>query len=240
MIIPSRWFTGGRGLDDFRNEMLNDNCIRTIHDFIDASDCFPGVEIKGGVCYFLWDRNTRGLCKVITHKSGEVAVASERPLLESGTETFIRYNELISILKKTQTKKEKPFSDIVSANDPFGFDVRVTDSYKRVKPSYTLSSSAGSTRFYYNGWKRDGVGYVEKNSIRKGNELLDSFKIYIPKAWGVGNPTTDWLNPFVGEPNSCCTETYLLIGPFPDKKLPKMLYRIFKLDFFTLWCLLLK
>lgn len=72
MIIPSRWFAGGRGLDEFRDEMLHDDRLRIIHDFIDASDCFSGVEIKGGVCYFLWDRDNRGLCKIYTHKNNTI------------------------------------------------------------------------------------------------------------------------------------------------------------------------
>ena len=88
MIIPSRWFTGGRGLDAFRDDMLHDERIRVLHDFPNASDCFPGVEIKGGICYFLWDRDNRGLCKVFSHQQDEVA-CSERPLLEKGMNTFI-------------------------------------------------------------------------------------------------------------------------------------------------------
>jgi len=120
MIIPSRWFAGGKGLDDFRNEMLNDNRIRAIHDYLKASECFPGVEIKGGVCYFLWDRDNRGLCKVYTHSDNKIISEMERPLSEKNFDVFIRYNEAIPILHKVFEKKERSFSEIVSPGKPFG------------------------------------------------------------------------------------------------------------------------
>ena len=89
MIIPSRWFTGGKGLDEFRDEMLHDEHIREIHDFGNANDCFPGVAIEGGVCYFLWDRDQKGLCKVYSHSQNQITAISERPLLEKGADVFI-------------------------------------------------------------------------------------------------------------------------------------------------------
>ena len=104
MIIPSRWFSGGKGLNRFRNEMLNDNRIRKIHDFIDAGECFPGVEIKGGVSYFLWNRDNRGKCEINTHENGEISSTKTRPLLEKNTDVFIRYNRAISIYKKVKEK----------------------------------------------------------------------------------------------------------------------------------------
>ena len=107
MITPSRWFSGGRGLDEFRNEMLNDNRIREIHDFIRADDVFPGVEIKGGVSYFLWNRFEKGLCKVYSYDEGKLTSIFERPLLENNSNTFIRYNEPIPILRKVLANKEK-------------------------------------------------------------------------------------------------------------------------------------
>ncbi|HDL01864.1 MAG TPA: restriction endonuclease, partial [candidate division Zixibacteria bacterium] len=123
MIIPSRWFTGGRvgELSKFREEMLNDDRVRIMHDFVNSNECFPGVEIKGGVCFFLWDRDNRGQCSVHTHYDNDQVSVFERPLLEEGTNTFIRYNEAISILRKVKRLNENSFSDIVSANDPFGF-----------------------------------------------------------------------------------------------------------------------
>lgn len=216
MITPSRWFTGGRGLDEFRDSMLHDERIREIHDFINASDCFPGVEIKGGVSYFLWDRDNPGLCKVSTHIANEVKSVAERPLLEEGVDSFIRYNELIPILHKVRSKNEHSFADLVSANDPFGFDVRVKNSYKRVKPNLSKQVFDNSVEVYYHGWRKDGVGHIGKPLIKKGNDLIDKYKLYIPKAWGTGDPATDWLNPFIGKPGTCSTETYLVVGPFDD------------------------
>ncbi len=218
MIIPSRWFTGGRGLDSFRDEMLSDEQISEIHDFPSASDCFPGVEIKGGVCYFLWERGHSGHCKISNYENGELISSLERPLLESNIDIFIRDNRKLSILKKVLTKGEGSFSSIVSSNDPFGFDKRVPGSYKRIKPKYELKPSDGSIEFYYNGWRREGLGYVRRENIDKGEELIDKYKIFIPKAWGTGQVGEGILQPILAGPGSCCTETYLLVGPFIDKE----------------------
>lgn len=214
MIIPSRWFSGGRGLDEFRNEMLHDDRLKEIHDFPDASDCFPGVEIKGGICYFLWDRDNHSDCKVVSHSKGKIVSESIRPLLEEGMDTFIRNDKMISILHKVQALKEPSFSTLISANDPFGFDVREKNSYKRVKPNFEIKKKPGTVPFYYNGWRKNGVGYIDRDSIRKGKNLLDCKKLFIPKAWGSGDPSTDWLNPIAPMDEACCTETYLVVGPF--------------------------
>ncbi|HBK82043.1 MAG TPA: hypothetical protein DDZ41_00335, partial [Flavobacterium sp.] len=136
MIIPSRWFTGGRGLDEFRDEMLNDKRIKGITDYLNTKDCFPDVDLKGGVCYFLWDKNYNGKTNVNTYENGSLISNAQRDLLEKGAETFIRYNEAISILHKVQNFNEKSFADIVSANDPFGFDTREAGGYKRIKPKF--------------------------------------------------------------------------------------------------------
>lgn len=214
MIVPSRWFTGGRGLDDFRDEMLHDRRIRVIHDYPDASMCFPGVEIKGGVSYFLWDRDNEGSCKVSTHYPDNSVLESERELLEKDMNIFIRDSRQIEILHKVQAKDEKLFGRIMSANDPFGYDVRVENSYVRVRPTYSLEPFEGSCEFYYFGWRDKGVGYTKRDTVRKGEEYIDKYKVFVPRAWGVGNVNKDKVNPFIGKPNSVCTETYTAIGPF--------------------------
>lgn len=219
MIVPSRWFSGGRGLDAFRDEMLTDKRIKIIHDFPNEKDVFPGVTIKGGVCYFLWHRdNHSDDCLIVTHEGQKIVSEMERPLLEPGSGTFIRFNEAIALFRKVQRSGERSFSDIVSANDPFGFDVRVQGGYKRVKPEFQLEPFPGSVKFYYNGWRTDGIGYVDRENVSKNIELIDRVKILIPKAWGIGNIDSDWLNPIKCEDSCCCTETYLVVGPFKNEK----------------------
>ncbi len=242
MIIPARWFTGGRGIDEFRDEMLNDKRIKIIHDFPNASDCFPGVEIKGGVCYFLWEKEHHGDCTVITHKGTEIVSKAQRGLLEQGTNTFIRYNEAISILRKVQKLKEKSFANLISANDPFGFDVRIEGSYKRVKPQFKTKHFEGSVAFYYYGWQREGLGYIDKTRINKNIDWVKDYKIYISKAYGAGETFPHQIInlPILGEPNSCCTESYLVIGPFANKKKAERIISYIQTKFFRFLVLLIK
>src|SRR5574344_1679391 len=121
MIIPARWYSGGKGLDDFRDEMLHDDKVRIIHDFWYSKDCFPSVEIKGGVCYFLWKRDQSGLCKVFSHENNEITSVATRPLLEKNIDVFIRYNEGISILNKILSFKEESFASVTHPAMTFGF-----------------------------------------------------------------------------------------------------------------------
>src|SRR5690606_35118847 len=133
MIIPARWFSGGKGLDEFRESMLNDQRVRSIDDFLTASDVFPGVGLKGGVCYFLWDRDNPGPCQVTTHFKDWPTSTATRPLLEEGVDVFIRFNEGLSILRKViavergqsfplSLPEEKRFDSLVSSRKPFGLD----------------------------------------------------------------------------------------------------------------------
>ena len=218
MIIPSRYFSGGRvgELQVFRDEMLDDRRVRVLHDFPRASDCFPGVEIKGGVNYFLWDRDNLGECEVHTHDGSAIVSSSKRNLREDGLDIFIRDNNAIPILKKIKSANDPSFAEIVSANDPFGFDIRQENSMKRVKPNYKLTRFQNSVPFYYNGWRSSGLGYIAGADIRKNPDWINSLKIFVPKAVGTGDTATDHIKPFIPEPESCCSETYIVIGPFSD------------------------
>ena len=222
MIIPSRWFSGGKGLDKFREEMLSDNRIRVLHDFFSAREVFPGVEIKGGVCYFLWDRDNPGLCKVISHEEGKVVSEMERPLLEEGVDIFIRYNEAIPILKKVLAKKEKSFSEVVSSGKPFGLRGFFSDF--KDKPF------KNSVKIYAN----QKIGYIRRDQVLKNQVWINKIKIFVPKAWGVGNLSKDRIKPFIVEPNTCCTETYLVIGPFDKKETAKNVISYMNTKFFHL------
>lgn len=119
IIIPARWYSGGKGLDEFRNEMLHDDRMSVLHDFPETSDCFPGLNIRGGVCYFLWDRAHYGNCLIYNHKQDQIS-CDERPLLEKNTDTFIRYNAAISILRKVRALNEETMDNRVSSRLPFG------------------------------------------------------------------------------------------------------------------------
>lgn len=241
MIIPSRWYAGGRGLDQFRNDMLHDDRIRSIYDFPNASDCFPGVEIKGGVCYFLWDRDNRGQCKVTTY-SNDIELSATRDLLEPGCNTFIRYNQAISILHKVLEKREKAFDSLVSANDPFGYDVRVENSYLRVKPDIKHKAFPNSVKIYYFGWKKDGIGYIDKKTVRKNSDLINSCKIFISRAYGAGEvfPHQILGIPFLAPSGSVCTETYLMIGPFESETIANNVLSYISTKFFRFLVMLKK
>lgn len=218
MITPSRWFTGGRGLGSFREEMLNDTRIRILHDYDDASVLFPGVEIKGGVNYFLWNRDSKGKCEVNSHLAEGSVKTSDRYLLREGLDVFIRDNRQLLILQKVECKEEPQFYEIMSANDPFGYDVRQENSFVRVKPTYQLNPFEGSLVFLYYGWREQGQGYIERSSVKKGFEYIDAYKIFIPRAWGTGNTSSDKLNAFIGDPGTVSTETYSVIGPFKTRR----------------------
>lgn len=207
MIIPSRWYAGGKGLDSFRDSMLNDNRIRILHDFENASDCFSGVEIKGGVCYFLWDRDHRGECKVISHAGDEVISEMERPLLEKGCDVFIRYNKAISILHKVLAFKEKSFAEIVHPAMTFGFRTFYKE-FDSEKPK------AGMIKLYAN----HSQGYLNRNRIERGQEFIGKWKVFVPEAVGSGNMATDIMKPILGEPDSISTETYIMNGPYKSEE----------------------
>ena len=232
MITPSRWFTGGRGLDSFRDEMLHDDRMCVLHDFINAGDCFPGVEIKGGVSFFLWCRDKRGPCKIFTHRTNGEVTISERTLLEPGMASLVRYSEQISLMNKAAQFGERKFSEIVSPNDPFGYDVRVEGSYKRIKPDFKLKPFQGSLKFYYNGWRKDGVGYIGRKTVRKNAQWIDKYKVLIPQVWGTGDPLTDWINPFVVEKDAVCSETYMVVGPFESRKTAENVISFMRTRFF--------
>lgn len=214
MIIPSRWFAGGRGLDQFRKTMLEDDRLRVIHDFPKSFDCFPGVEIQGGVCYFLWERDQRGDCFVTTHKEDKIGDTMLRPLLEEGCSTFIRYNEAISIIRKVRDRGEDSFMKLVSSQTPFG----IITSYKGNKER----QSKTDIKMYISGNEKEykgGSSYCPADKVKKGKEMIPWHKVYVCEAYGGGMnfPHSVISKPFYGEPDTICNQSYLVVGPFRDK-----------------------
>ncbi len=208
MIIPARWYGGGRGLDEFRSTMIEDKHIRVLHDFLNASDCFgTGVEIKGGVCYFLWERDNEGMCRIFTHNGDSVKEQPERYLKEKNSDVFIRYAEGVSIYHKILTFKERTMDVLVSSQKPFGLRTFVRGTPKKTQDSVIL-------------FERGGKSYINRNEIVIHQDWIDKPKVYISAAYNAGDnyPHQILGKPIIGEPGSCCTETYVVIGPFDNTK----------------------
>lgn len=210
MIVPARWFSGGFGLDKFRDTMLHDKSLREIHDYPEANDCFSGVQIKGGVCYFLWDRDNKGDCTVYTHRGNEVSQPETRPLLEKGCDTFIRYNEAVDILHKMWDVdgNNATMDTIVSSQKPFGLGTKFKGEY----------AEDGKDRVKI--YASTGTAYTSKFNIVKSTDLIDEYKVFIPAA-GSGSdsfPHPILGRPFFGDKKTACSETYVVIGPFSSKE----------------------
>jgi site-specific DNA-methyltransferase (adenine-specific) len=220
LVIPARWFAGGKGLDEFRESTLADDRLRSIADYLSASDVFPGVGLKGGVCYFLWDRDNPGPCRVTTHFKDWPVSTTTRPLLEEGADVFIRFNEGLAILKKVVAVESgqsqslslpdsRRFDRLVSSRKPFGLETTFKGR---------ASKRAGDVLVYQNG----GTGYTPRSSITTGTDLIDKWKLFASYAApGTGNkdtyPHRIISTPFVGDPGSISSETYLCIGPFDSQ-----------------------
>ena len=211
MIIPTRWYSGGKGLDEFRNSMLNDKRISLLHDFLNPEQVFPKTNIRGGICYFLRNKfydNEINLTKVVTHRSGHEPVSVMRSLKNEESEIFIRHEIALRILGKVKSHVAfSSFEKSVSARRPFGLDGSFSNSedYKPSKDGLTAPLIC-----YGKGKK---IGYVENEKFSFKASLVDCFKVFTPYANNIGTELQDDnLNTFIGEPGSICTETYILLG----------------------------
>jgi hypothetical protein len=202
MITPARWYSGGKGLDTFRHDMLNDKSLQLLVDYFDSTICFPGVDISGGICYFLWNKNYTGDCLVRTYRNGIVSTMM-RPLLEKDSDTFIRFNEAISIIRKIRNKNEESFENIVSVRRPFGINAKVKTSDSQFPNSVFMYSYPRNV-------------YIDKDEVKTNKDAVDKYKVFIAKAYGERGdfPYLVIGKPFIGLPDTCCSETYLLVGTY--------------------------
>jgi hypothetical protein len=218
MIMPSRWYSGGRGLDDFRDSMLNDKRIALLHDFLNPEQVFPKTNIRGGLCYFLWDSNYDNdinLTKVYTHRESEDTVSVLRSLKTDKSSTFVRHNEAVEIIDKINSEgKFQSIAEFISPLRPFGFRGYFTNDEKfRSNPD-----GLNSPVICYG--KGKSIGYVERSEVSVRKTWIDKFKVFTPRANNIGTELNDDnLNSFIGEPGTICTESYLVIGV--DLKLDK-------------------
>jgi site-specific DNA-methyltransferase (adenine-specific) len=220
MIVPSRWFAGGKGLNDFRAKMLSDTRIKEIVDYPDATEVFPGVDIAGGVCYFHWERDYSGVCKV-TNRNNDREQVSDRYLNEF--DVFIRYGRAVPIVKKVLKRNEQKMSSQVSSRKPFGLETTV-----RPQKSGDLVLR----------WQ-SGEGPFRREDIEVGKDLIDKWKA-ITSYVGydhAGQPGVDGKRRVFSKidilpPGTICTETYLVVGSFDEQQHAVNLVNYMKTRFF--------
>ena len=222
MITPSRWFAGGKGLDDFRYNMLNDNHIKSLIDYANSAECFPGVIIAGGVSYFLWDREYNGECTIENRKNNDISIA-KRKLNEF--EIFVRDNVAINIIRKVRLKAEKTLDECVLSRNYFGLISSENGHKEKQNDDYTLFSL-------------NGYSYIEKNKVSDKNRIANKFKVIMTKAMSGGNkPSSDGKYQVVStikvlKPQEICTETYLVLNSSDTVTVAENLSDYIKTKFF--------
>lgn len=215
MVIPARWMAGGKWLDGFRAEMLRDTSIRVIVDYPDAAEAFPGVDIKGGICYFLWNCDDKGDCAVTTKRGDRTIGPIERHLSEF--DIFVRDSRALEILRRVLARSEASFADLVSPRDPFG--PTLSSNFK----DYHSKKRVGDLHLYMNQAEKRGEIWASPSAVTKNHHLIDTWKVLIPKA-GPGNsgghviPDMVLSKPLIAEPGSVCTLSYLVIGPLESEQ----------------------
>lgn len=208
MIIPSRWFNGGKGLDKFREEMLSDSHITKLVDFQNAKDCFPGVSIGGGVNYFLWERDRKSECEITNIINGRTIVAirslSEFPV-------FVRYNEAIEIINKIRSVTADSIVSFISSRNPFGLATNIRGT-NRQKGTLVLYSSQDK-------------GYIERNAVSQGQQYIDKWKVMISRVTSehAGEPDRTGMYRVLSKiqllsPGEVCTDSYIVAYPCDDEK----------------------
>ena len=217
MIIPARWYSGGIGLNQFREDMLNDKHITKLVDYVNSKDCFQGVDIAGGVCYFLWDReNPNENCEIV-NISGNDITNSSRPLNEFET-LFIRSNSAIQIINKVTSKSTRFMDEIVSPIDTFGIPSKEKGHPVREKNDIEL--------LHTEGYNNQGISYLSRDNVKKNKELIDKYKvkisIMVPQGGEVGvNPENGYRSistPQILPPGRVDSFSYLNIGFFDTEE----------------------
>lgn len=207
-VTPSRWMAGGKGLDKYRERMLSDKRLRKIVDYPKLYEGFPGVKIRGGISYFLWERDSKGPCAVQTIWDGQPT----GPAVERHLDTYdvlVRRNEAVPILKKVRAKKESTLDQRVSSRKPFGLATNF-------KGKAAKSGLKQPIQLYEN----QRTGCVERNQITVNPKWIDEWKVLMTAVQGTSAAVeTKFLSkPIIAEPGTACTETYLVAGHFEDEE----------------------
>ena len=235
IIMPSRWMTGGRGLDGFRAEMLADTHIAKLYDHYNANDIFEDVEIKGGACYFLRDMQHDGTCEIHTHnRNGNIQI-SNRLMKDGNEKIFIRDPELIQIKKQVALLGEPSFDTIVSSMKPYG----IRGDFFKAPAKYGLPPISDT--------KKEGditiIGldsklhrvrrYVPYDYPLPQREMLENIKLFVPRNYGTGRMGDLPSKMEFAKPLDACTETFVQIGPFETMDEAKNCEKYMRTKFFT-------
>ena len=203
-VTPSRWMAGGKGLDKYRQRMLSDKHLRNIVDYPKLYEGFPGVKIRGGISYFLWERDYDGPCEVQTIWDGQPTGPAVARHLDS-YDVLVRRNEAVPILDKVRVKGERTLSVRVSSRKPFGLPTNF-------KGQSSASGLSAPVRLFEN----QRIGWIDRKNINANAEWIDEWKVLMTRVQGTSAAIeTKFLSkPIIGEPGTACTETYLVAGHF--------------------------
>jgi hypothetical protein len=209
LIMPARWYSGGKGLDSFRSEMLEDKRVAFLADYPDSRDCFPTVDVAGGICYFLWHSDHDGLCNFISYRNG--LSSSEYRNLNTN-DTLIRHIEAEQIIKKVQSSSKEYFSSLVYSRNPFGLTNKKLKEVIQFNQSVSVLSS-------------QGIFYVSKKEIEVNAKIIDKWKVIISKTSSEHAGQSDKQGQKrvlsridVLGPNHVCSESYLIVGVFDNQE----------------------
>lgn len=211
IIMPTRWYAGGRGLNDFRQQMLNDTEISELHDFLKPDVIFPNINLRGGICYLLWDsqhNNSTDLTKVYTYNEDLNPTINIRSLKTEGSDILIRHSRAIEITEKVKLNDEfTSFENYISSLRPFGF----RGYFTKDKKFRSTSNGLKNPIICYGKGKQ--IGYLERDEITKNEDWISEYKVYTARANNIGTELNDDnLNTFIGKPNTICTESYIVVG----------------------------
>ena len=229
MIIPSRWYAGGRGLDDFRAGMLTDKHLVELHDYQRGGDCFPGIRNGGGMCYFLWSKIYDSYDVTISnHNARSVLFTEKRSTIEFGEDIFIRDPYVCSVLRKVKKHHEALMSEVVWRQKPFGFRTNFMDFKKK-----------GDIKIYTKKDK-DGYAYIDRSDVEVNQDHIDDYKLVTSRSTSVPEEDNGQVlrmsQTFVAEPKSVVTESYIVVFSSRNEKEVNNCFSYLKTKFFRFLC----
>lgn len=225
MIIPSRWYCGGRDLSDFRDSMLKDGHLKYLYDYKYSKDCFPGIRAGGGICFFLWDIDYKSEYVIFEpHEEDKIT----RKKLDYGLDFFIRDTLAVGIVEKVRAVDKESMASRVWTQKPFGF-----------RTNYEDFKSQGEVKLYTKKAK-SGYGFVDRKDVEKNAQYIDYWKVVTSRSTSVPEEDNGQVlrisQTFISEPNSVVTESYVVIDAFKNKKMADNCMSYVRTKFFRYLC----